>query len=424
MINNLISNNKLSKKHLVIFIIIVYSTSLFNYNSIVSFETYSDSLVWGKIISKKINPNDSNFGLHSVTYNDGESIKIILNKDPETNFYLNNYENIDKSKYEFGVYKSQYGIQGFFYSYLYENMVKRIEKLFNQDFRFSIFVLKFFQVIILSFILLLICLNVKKLKGNLFFFIYLLSFLLSPWIIKFASNLYFFTPFLFLPMLISLMALNKIERFYYFLPLYFLAILIKALSGYEFISTIMLSGIIFPVISLIENNHNRDSLIKLIFFSSIFMFLGFVIAIILHSGIRGEDIFSGFESIFNEDILRRTWPVNSDNDGNLISTILRYFSIGWLHDNLFVGINGILFFPIIFFLTLYFVLKNNNDFLKFIAFLSLPFSWFILAKNHSFIHYHINTVLWYFGFIQFCLFIIFKKIIENKNYLISIWKKL
>ena len=154
------------------------------------------------------------------------------------------------------------------------------------------------------------------------------------------------------------------------------------------------------------------------------MFFGFVIAITLHSGIRGEDIFSGFESIFNEDILRRTWPVNSDNDGNLIGTILRYFSIGWLHDNLFVGINGILFFPIIFFLTLYFVLKNNNDFLKFMTFLSLPFSWFILAKNHSFIHYHINTILWYFGFIQFCLFIIFKKIIENKNYFISIWKKL
>ncbi len=426
MVNSIISKIPLSKFNITSILIIIFTTSLFNYNYIVSFETYSDSLVWGKIISKKINSADSKFGLQSVTYNDGEILKIILNKDPKTDFYLNNFEKIDKSKYEFGVYKSQFGIQGYFYDFLYNHVVKKIEILFGLNFRFSIFVLKLFQVFLLSFILVFICIYIKKLYGNISFFVYLFTFLFSPWIIKYASNLYFFTPFLFLPMFISLIALKNINNFYYYLPLFFLAVLIKSLSGYEFLSTIMLSGIIFPIAALIDDDYNKKKILKLIILSSIFMVTGFIVAFILHSGIRGENYYLGLESILNQDIIRRTWPVDSDNDGSLIITILKYFTIGWLHDNLFVGINGILFFPILFIMTLYFVIKHENkkNLLKFIVFLSLPFSWFILAKNHSFIHYHLNTLLWYFGFVQFCLIIIINKIVDNKNNIISIWKKL
>ena len=426
MINQIISKTPLSKFNITVILIIIFTTSLFNYNYIVSFETYSDSLVWGKIISKKINPNDTKYGLQSVTYNDENTLKIVLNKDPKTDFYLNNYEIIDNSKYEFGVYKSQFGIQGYFYNFLYNYVVKKVENILGLNFRFSIFILKIFQVFLLSLILVMICINIKKLYGNVYFFVYMFSFLFSPWIIKYASNLYFFTPVMFLPMLVSLIALKNINNYHYYLPLFFLAVLIKSLSGYEFLSTIMLSGVVFPIIALIDDNINKRRILQFIFLSSIFMFAGFFIAFILHSGLRGENLYLGFENILNEDIIRRTWPINSDNDGSLILTILKYFTLGWLHDNLFVGINGILFFPVIFCVTLYLVSKsdNNKNLLKFITFLSLPFSWFILAKNHSFIHYHLNTLLWYFGFIQFCLIIIIQNIYQNKNKIISIWKKL
>ena len=53
MINQIISKINLSKFNITVILIIIFTTSLFNYNYIVSFETYSDSLVWGKIISKK-----------------------------------------------------------------------------------------------------------------------------------------------------------------------------------------------------------------------------------------------------------------------------------------------------------------------------------------------------------------------------------
>ena len=44
----------------------------------------------------------------------------------------------------------------------------------------------------------------------------------------------------------------------------------------------------------------------------------------------------------------------------------------------------------------------------FIVFLGTTLSWFILGKAHSYVHTHMNYVLWYFGFIQICLYIIIK----------------
>jgi hypothetical protein len=35
-------------------------------------------------------------------------------------------------------------------------------------------------------------------------------------------------------------------------------------------------------------------------------------------------------------------------------------------------------------------------------------SWFILGKSHSFIHVHMNYVLWYFGSVQVSLYIVLK----------------
>ena len=40
----------------------------------------------------------------------------------------------------------------------------------------------------------------------------------------------------------------------------------------------------------------------------------------------------------------------------------------------------------------------------FLVFLATTLSWIILGKSHSYIHTHINFVLWYFGFVQICLY--------------------
>jgi len=48
----------------------------------------------------------------------------------------------------------------------------------------------------------------------------------------------------------------------------------------------------------------------------------------------------------------------------------------------------------------------------YVFFLLTSISWFYLAKSHSYIHHHMNYVMWYFGFVQICLYIIADKICE------------
>lgn len=41
-------------------------------------------------------------------------------------------------------------------------------------------------------------------------------------------------------------------------------------------------------------------------------------------------------------------------------------------------------------------------------------SWIVLAKSHSYIHIHMNFVLWYFGYVQMCMYLI---VVETLRYL-------
>ena len=57
-------------------------------------------------------------------------------------------------------------------------------------------------------------------------------------------------------------------------------------------------------------------------------------------------------------------------------------------------------------------LKNVS--LYVITFLT-SISWIVLAKSHSYIHTHISFVLWYFGFVQICIYIICDKFLRIVN---------
>ena len=63
------------------------------------------------------------------------------------------------------------------------------------------------------------------------------------------------------------------------------------------------------------------------------------------------------------------------------------------------------------------ILKKNNNFdisLLLVTFLG-AISWLILAKPHSYIHTHINFVIWYMGFMQTCVYIVLNTILEAKK---------
>ena len=73
------------------------------------------------------------------------------------------------------------------------------------------------------------------------------------------------------------------------------------------------------------------------------------------------------------------------------------------------------------------VIKEKNcarDVIMFIVFQMATLSWIILAKSHSYVHTHLNYVLWYFGFIQICIYVIIKFILLRLCNLENIINKL
>ena len=329
-------------------------------------------------------------------------------------------------------YESQFGLQGFIF--------RAISKF--TDYNITIKELNVLCGIITALTMTIIVFLMGIKYNLLLAVIYYLTFLLSPWIVNFARNLYWVEFTWFIPMAIGLFCSininNKICRFISYL-LAFFSILIKCLCGYEYISTIMLSMITFLVIDFIvlmflgekdktiEDSDKKKLLFNTIFILGISALLGFVVALSIHGSLRGDgDIIKGVISIYNNDIVRRTFGETSSGMlGNIpivgfivecCIVVIRYFIFG---TEIITGIPGIFFivfatFPILFFIDDFLDKKIN---IKIVAMYLMtfigPISWFILAKNHSMNHTHLSFVLWYFGFIQSCIYIIIIKIIYS-----------
>ena len=305
------------------------------------------------------------------------------------------------------------GLQGYLFSIMYNKL------------HVSIKVMKIICCILLSVILVMICKMIYKKINKLLAIAFYLTFLLSPWIAAFSKNLYWVEFTWFLPLLFSLMLINNYDKKKIYVPLIFISMLIKCLCGYEFITTIMLSTISFLLIELSNEKSNKKEVIKTIFIVGITCLLAFMTALFVHASLRGNgNIFTGLESIYKEDIARRTINLPGSNQfkdsvyaesiqASIFQTVKKYFS--WNTDIIF-GINGKYFKPIII-VTIIILIINifikkkkecKKDFYMYLIFLFTTLSWFILGKSHSYIHIHMNYVLWYFGFIQICLYIILK----------------
>ena len=162
---------------------------------------------------------------------------------------------------------------------------------------------------------------------------------------------------------------------------------------------------------------------------------GFATAICMHAPLRENgDLIAGIKSIFEHDVLKRTVGGNLNEfstslwdsfNASVWTVFCQYFHFS---TEVITGIGGNLF-PILCVIPLcIFGAEARNKhlnvelFVMYIIFFLTAESWFILAKSHSYIHTHMNYVLWYFGFIQICFYIIVNKIVQafksakEKNY--------
>lgn len=319
--------------------------------------------------------------------------------------------------FTFWFYPSQFGLHGKVFNHLLKNFQPGE---YVPLARYICLVLTSAVLLALS---LCICRKFNYLLGATFYFV----FLLSPWIAGYARNVYFVEFTWFLPVLAGLFCTLVQKRLFLIIGVFFLffTFFIKCLCGYEFITTIMLTAVSFIVFDLYTAIREKDRPqisrnIKLLIAASLALLAGFIAALCLHASMRGDgDLLSGLATIYRADVMRRLY-----GDPALFPTVYTAsLSAGpltvlgkYLHfkSEIISGI-GPEFFTVLLTLPPLIFLYNYKhkkayaaSLCLYVVFFLCSISWFVVAKSHSYIHLHTNFVLWYFGFIQICIYIILK----------------
>lgn len=258
------------------------------------------------------------------------------------------------------------------------------------------------------------------------------TFWLSPWVVNLAANLYWMEFTWFLPMLLGLVCAWKWEHRVCRLLCYggaFLGVMVKCLCGYEYVSAVMVGMVAFPLADLACALAGREKKrARQLFLSTFFMGLcalaGFAAALLAHAQLKGGgDLGMGLRLIMEQDVLRRT----SGGDMNLFEPVYwASFNASvpeTLHlylqfqTQIITGLPGNLF-PLLCILPLaVFAVDwhrgrlSIRDISLYVVFALASVSWLVLAKSHSYIHTNLNFVLWYFGFVQICLYVLLDKLV-------------
>lgn len=315
--------------------------------------------------------------------------------------------------YQFVPAKSHKALQGYVASALYNKA------------GLSVKAIQIFYAFLLALTLSFLCWLLRKEYDALFAWVFYLVFLLSPWVTAMARNLYWAEFLMFLPAVLILLALpylrqNNIKIAAVYTALFFIAVLIKCLCGYEFLSSIMLFALTFPATAAVvaKNAKLRVMLVKYTALCAFLFVFAFACALTAHAKERGGTVSKGLQLIWKEDITRRTYSSSAVWTGltgkSLQSSaplVVAKYLIK-IPNGVITGVFAVFFLPLILLSLVLLVLKSvktkvwlSQDNAFFMFFFLTSISWFVAAKGHSYIHTHINYVLWYFGFVQMCFYV-------------------
>jgi hypothetical protein len=309
-------------------------------------------------------------------------------------------------------YASQIGLQGWIFYTLSKCKIPHLLGL-----------MRIGCCLLLSLIIAFICYELYIKYGVLLATSFYLVSICSAWIRNFSTNLYWVEFTWFIPMLLGLICLNNLNKRFWLYPLFFLAILVKCACGYEYITVIMLSSIMFLVVEWfcsIKNKRQSKLVFSTIICIGIFSLLGFVVTFLIHSSLRGNgSIFYGFKLIYQNDVLRRTFG-NAGDFPEVYTTSLNasIFDVFLLYFKTPTGIIA-LFLCLAFLIALINNKKRvfllRKDICLFLLAFITCISWFIFGKAHSYLHTHMNYVMWYMGFIQIGTYFVLKYVLKIFN---------
>ncbi|WP_042886932.1 hypothetical protein [Cupriavidus necator] len=307
-------------------------------------------------------------------------------------------------------YVSQYGLQGKLFSALHNTAAFEIRDLYKLN------------VALLALIITGLAFCYARIVSFEFSILFFASVILSPWMTSYARNLYWVPFTWFLPALIAAMyhlTTKPIVRVA-LLALLYLSFVIKCLSGYEYISSVILFAASTFGFTLIASKSRTDKTqaLKEFLLVCIVGVLGFMTALLLHAGMRGDTILKGLAAIYEQDVKRRTYADPASFPPAFAQSLLaspwqvvKIYLVDW-DTEVIKGVSGKYFVLLVATSVATVIYKFSSKHLSrfrdlgvLLAFALGPLSWFILAKGHSFIHTHLNYALWYFGFVAACLFV-------------------
>lgn len=367
------------------------------------FEKNSEALVLGTIVA-------DDYGLDKKGANLGFISKDGIFKYPDNaqDVYAIIFGETESAQLGFKPYKSQYGIQGVFFS--------KIHSLFGLS---KLYQLQSINSILLAIVIVSLFSLYRHIYDELFAAIFLITMLSSVWVVAFARNLYW-APFLwFVPALLAAILYTKRNTKVRALLLFGIAfaVFIKSLAGYEYLSTITLFACsVFVVAPFFKYKEQKSSInwamLFLVFTACVIGFFG---ALLVHASmsIKGDSIITGLQNIYELDVKRRTYgdpssflPQVKDSLDSSPFSVLKIYIIDWKIP-LVAWLPG-KYFKLLFVFSLVGIFfqfwkkhpTRQRDAVLWSFFFLVSTSWFVLAKAHSYVHTHLNFVLWYFGFVQ------------------------
>lgn len=247
--------------------------------------------------------------------------------------------------------------------------------------------------------------------------------LFNQWLTVSARNLYWVTFTFLLPFIISLYFLKKEETtgklsLSRYVTMIFIAVFIRSACGFEMISTILINMEVPLFYYAYKNNWGKKKFLQrfiLIGASGVLAFAACFIVHLIQLMVFTNDGIAMAIEIMKDDIAKRTGALKDMKDyaGGFYRESLEATKISVIKKYLFEGIPIIFnlrmkaLLPVYaFFAALNFASDKYIDgigvirtkllgiLLMSLVSLLAPFSWFVLASGHSYVHTHINYILW------------------------------
>ena len=141
-----------------------------------------------------------------------------------------------------------------------------------------------------------------------FALLFMLCLAIAPYFLTMARNLYWSPYLLLLPALLAAWFFHDKaarKRRWMWLTLIAAAVFLKSASNYEYLTTVtLLACAVFIVAPTFRGKRPNLGTASQIFVACV---VGFIAALLLHAGARGDTLIEGLQSIWIEDIARRTY---------------------------------------------------------------------------------------------------------------------